>query len=250
MDVFYEIHHNLPREGPGRDEDTLRALSMIAPHLPKTPRILDIGCGPGMQTIALAKHTDGFVVALDRHPPFLEQLNIRAAQAGVSDRIRTVEGTMTALPFDLGSFDLIWAEGAIYIIGFESGLHRWRSLLKPEGCMAVSELTWHVDDPAPEAKHFWSEAYPAMRNNEDNRRMIVEAGYRELGHFHLPPEAWWTYYYTPIEERIEALRCRYGNDAIALQTLDEECAEIALYRNHHAHYGYTFYTMQRCDDAA
>ena len=187
MDVFYEIHSDLPREGPGRDEDTARALRLALPHLPEAPRILDIGCGPGMQTAVLAQQTRGSIVALDRHPPFLEQLTARAAQAGIQDRIQTVEGTMTDMPFEPATFDLIWAEGAIYVMGYEAGLHAWRPLLKPGGCMAVTELTWLVDDPRPEPHTFWREAYPNMRGLKDNQRMIAEAGYRELGHFQLPP---------------------------------------------------------------
>jgi ubiquinone/menaquinone biosynthesis C-methylase UbiE len=42
--------------------------------LPEKPRILDVGCGPGMQTVELAKLSDGQIVALDAHEPFLEQL--------------------------------------------------------------------------------------------------------------------------------------------------------------------------------
>ena len=247
MDVFYEIHSDLPREGPGRDEDTARALRLALPHLPEAPRILDIGCGPGMQTAVLAQQTRGSIVALDRHPPFLEQLTARAAQAGIQDRIQTVEGTMTDMPFEPATFDLIWAEGAIYVMGYEAGLHAWRPLLKPGGCMAVTELTWLVDDPRPEPRTFWREAYPNMRGLKDNQRMIAEAGYRELGHFQLPPEAWWTHYYEPIEARIALLEGRYADDPVALQTLAEERAEIDLFREHSDQYSYVFYVMQRIE---
>ena len=38
---------------------------------------------------------------------------------------------MDALPFSPGEFDVIWAEGSIYNIGFERGLREWRQYLKP-----------------------------------------------------------------------------------------------------------------------
>jgi len=56
MNLFWEIHSGLPQEGPGDDNSTLKALALI-PDLPSNPSILDIACGPGRQTIALAKQT-------------------------------------------------------------------------------------------------------------------------------------------------------------------------------------------------
>ena len=72
---FWEVHSNLPREGPGDNESTKKAYLMLK-DLPENPRILDIGCGPGMQTIELAKLSGGQIVAVDNHQPFLEQLKI------------------------------------------------------------------------------------------------------------------------------------------------------------------------------
>jgi hypothetical protein len=51
-EIFWEIHSNLPREGPGDDTSTRTAFFMLT-DLPKAPRILDVGCGPGMQTLSL-----------------------------------------------------------------------------------------------------------------------------------------------------------------------------------------------------
>lgn len=69
--IFYEVHSNLPREGPGDNKSTDRAFKALK-NLPPKPRILDIGCGPGMQTIELAKLSCGQIEALDSHQPFLE----------------------------------------------------------------------------------------------------------------------------------------------------------------------------------
>lgn len=77
MDVFFEIHRDLPREGPGNNESTRKAFHLLN-GLPSQPNILDIGCGPGMQTIEIAKMTNGKIIAIDTHEPFLEELNRRA----------------------------------------------------------------------------------------------------------------------------------------------------------------------------
>jgi hypothetical protein len=45
-DVFFEIHADNPREGPGDFNSTKRAF-LAMKNLPGKPKILDIGCGPG-----------------------------------------------------------------------------------------------------------------------------------------------------------------------------------------------------------
>ena len=124
---FWKLHNGLPREGPGDNESTKKAYQMLE-ALPKNPRILDIGCGPGMQTIELAKLSNGRIDALDNHQPFLEQLKRRAEEEGLSEKINAVNGDMFALEYDENSFDLIWCEGAIFVIGFEKGLREWKKL--------------------------------------------------------------------------------------------------------------------------
>ena len=71
-DYFFEIHNNLPREGPGRNDYTQKAYEML-PKL-NNPNILDIGCGPGIPTIHLAKISKGTVIGIDIHQPYLEDL--------------------------------------------------------------------------------------------------------------------------------------------------------------------------------
>ena len=61
---------------------------------------------------------------------------------------------MFNLKFEDGSFDIIWSEGAIFVIGFEKGLREWRRLLTPDGYVAVSELSWLQSDVPKEAKTY------------------------------------------------------------------------------------------------
>jgi SAM-dependent methyltransferase len=134
--VFWDLHSGLPREGPGNNESTRRAFLMLE-ALQGNPRILDVGCGPGMQTIELARQID----ALDNHQPLLDELERRAKDEGVRERINIVNGDMFALNYEDNSFDLVWCEGAIFIIGFEKGLREWRRLLTDNGYLGVSELS-------------------------------------------------------------------------------------------------------------
>ena len=69
--LFYKIYNALPRGGPGNVESTRKAFELL-PDLPDNPNILDIGCEKGIQTIELAKISDGRIVAVDNHRPFLD----------------------------------------------------------------------------------------------------------------------------------------------------------------------------------
>src|SRR5688572_1999640 len=127
--AFFAVHNDMPREGPGDRASMEKALQLAGP-LPAQPDILDIACGPGGQTLDLADLLpDARITALDGYEPFLRQLEARARTAGVLDRISIVHGDMAHLPYEPQSFDLIWCEGAAYIIGFEAALAAWRPLL-------------------------------------------------------------------------------------------------------------------------
>ncbi len=182
---------------------------------------------------------------MDRHAPFLEDLKRRARLSEVSSRIASLQGDMRALPFSDNRFNLIWSEGAIYIMGFEAGLRSWRPLLKESGCVAITEISWLTGEPPEEPKEFWSRNYPAMATIASNRSMAQAAGYEILHHFTIPERDWWTDYYEPLEMKIRALRPKYAESPDALAFLDEEQREIDLFRQHSSCYGYVFYLLKK-----
>lgn len=243
VNIFFEIHSSLPREGPGDNASTRKAYLML-PDLPEKPRILDVGCGPGMQTIELAKLSNGRIDALDNHQPFLDHLKKRAEEEGVSDRINIINGDMFALNYEDKSFDLIWSEGAIYIIGFEKGIREWRKLLTDKGYVVVSELSWLRPDSPEEVRKFFAEGYPGIKTINENLETIKKAGYRIINHFVLPDESWWNNYYIPIAAKIPSLRLKYRDDKEALAILDCEELEMEMFRKYSKYYGYVFYIMQ------
>ena len=243
MQVFFEIHSDLPREGPGDRESTEKALSMMS-DLKKNPYILDIGCGPGMQTLDILDVINCTVVAVDNHQPFLEQLSEKVKQKGVAGRVQIMNADMSSLGFHQETFDLIWSEGAAYIMGFENALRTWKTFLVKHGYLAVSELTWIRPDPPDEVKRFFDEEYPVMKNIESNLETIRHAGYNVVGHFTLPSSAWWDHYYTPIEKKLPALREKYKDNPEALAVVKLHEVEIDIYRKYSDFYGYGFYVMQ------
>lgn len=240
-EIFFEMHQDMPRQGPGDDASTTRALAMAA-DLKPAPRILDIGCGPGAQTLTLARLTSGPITAVDLYGPYLKDLAQRFASAGMADRVETVRASMADLPFAPGSFDLIWSEGAIYIMGFEAGLAHWTPLLAPGGYLAVTEACFLSDNPPAEVTDFWR-AYPDMQHPAERRRQIAAAGLDLVGEFPIPDEAWWANYYTPMQARIAAVRAKYAGDPEVAAHLAGHIREIELRRRFGAHYGYVFFVM-------
>ncbi len=110
LNFLFELHTDLPRAGPGNNESTRKAFKMLK-DLPPCPHILDIGCGPGMQTIELARISGGEIVALDIYQPFLDRIMKNARDQEVADKIKTINKSMFDMKIEKKSFDIIWAEG-------------------------------------------------------------------------------------------------------------------------------------------
>lgn len=244
FDIFLDVQRGLPRQGPGCEESTLRALSLCS-ELPEGADLLDVGCGPGMQTVALAKAVDGDVAAVDIHREYLKELKDRVEVAGIASQIAILAGDMKASPFAPERFDLIWSEGAAYIMGFEKALVEWKRLLKPGGYIAVSELVWLRPDAPTELAEFFGSEYPAMTHVEANLTTIRACGYDSEGHFTLPDAAWWEHYYTPLKAKLPSLRERYAGDSEALSIIDMTEREIEMRRRFPDWYGYEFFVGRK-----
>ncbi len=238
--LFMEVQRGLPRQGPGCAAATRDALALCA-ALPAEPAILDVGCGPGMQTRTLAQATGGTVTAVDLHQEFLDQLDAAAQADGLADRIETRAADMTDLPFDDGAFDLIWAEGSAYIMGVDAALAAWRRLLRPGGYLVFSDMVWFTDAPPDAATAFFAEEYPDMRAAEAVAAAVEQAGYALAGTVPVPDAGWWDDYYTPLEAKLPGLRETHAGDAMALEVIAATAREIDMRRRFGGSYGYMFY---------
>ncbi|WP_461296999.1 SAM-dependent methyltransferase [Streptomyces harbinensis] len=241
-EAFFALHHGLPRQGPGSDATTRRLLALAGP-LPERPRTLNVGCGPGRAALLLAAEAGARVTAVDLHRPFLDELRERAAARGLSDRIRIERHSMTALPYPDGAFDLIWAEGSAYLMGFDAALRSWRRLLAPGGVLVVTECEWATDSPAPRAAAFWAQA-GALRSGERNTAAAEAAGYRVLGVHELPDSDWFEEYYDPLARHADAADPARPGMAQAIAGAREE---IAVRRAHGADYRYRGYVLTPAD---
>ncbi|MCP5044148.1 MAG: class I SAM-dependent methyltransferase [bacterium] len=244
FDILLRIFAPLSQYGPGSDASTLRALAAVA-DLPERPRVLDVGCGPGRQTVALAQQIPASVVGVDllEHP--LRTLAARAQADGLADRVWPVRADMVRLPFPDASFDLVWGEGAIYCMGFLAGLEAWKRLLVPGGTLAVTELSWLGDTRPDGEREFFEKEYPAMLGIADNRALVERAGLELVTDFVLPESDWWDTYYLELEHRLCELEDEdFGDGQFVVDTCKKE---IEVLRASQGTYGYVFYIAQKAD---
>ncbi|MFB6630373.1 GNAT family N-acetyltransferase [Streptomyces sp. NPDC056362] len=240
-DSFFALHHGLPRQGPGSDTTTRRLLALAGP-LPERPRVLDLGCGPGRSALLLAAEAGAEVTAVDTHEPFLAELREAAAARGLGGAVRTLNADMAEPPFPDGSFDLIWAESSVFVLGFDRALTAWRRLLAPGGTLVLTECVWTTGEPGPAARAFWEGHYP-LRTVAGNAEAAVAAGYHVLGTFP-QPEGDWDAYYGPLAARADAADTTVPGMAEAVAGAR---AEIALRREHGADYGYAGFVLRPAD---
>lgn len=244
-EIFFEIFESLPRQGPGDKASTEKAFRMLR-ELPEHPEILDVGCGTGSQTLMLAKLTPGSITALDNHAPFIETLEREIQRGDRAGKIHCVVGDMASMSFKDASFDLIWSEGAAYIMGFGQALEAWKPLLRPNGHMVVSELVWFKEHPPQEIGNFFNEEYPDMKYYKEIYPVLESAGYKVIDYFPLPDASWWTDYYGPAEKKIAEMRQKYRDDE-AQGIFDSFQLEIDMHNRYSKYYGYGFYIMQKKD---
>lgn len=224
LKLLFEVFEDTPRQGPGSVETTRHALRLLPDSL-RVERALDLGCGTGGSTIVLAQDTGAHVTAVDIHPPFLAALRARAGELGIGDRITTVAADM-ANAASLGTgFDLVWAEGSAYSIGFENALRSWRPLLRPGGCLVVTELVWFLAEPAARARGFFAEEYPDMRDEATRINQARDVGYELIGSFRLPAEDWRAYYAGLEAPLHEAISRRGDRDIYTALQLEREIYE-------------------------
>jgi len=246
FEVFFEVQRGLPRQGPGDRDSTTKALA-ICSGLPDKPSVLDVGCGPGMQTMALAEASSGSIIAVDNCQEYLDELRRRVEEASVSDRVEVRNADMAAMDFPEAAFDLIWCEGAAYIMGIREALKAWLPLLRHRGYIAFTELVWLDEHPSEEVAEFFSNEYPAMTSIEAINEVIRDTGYESVSDFTLPDSAWWDDYYTPLEAKLPSLKRKYEGDAEALSVVASSEAEIDMRRRFSHSYGYHFFVGRKVD---
>jgi ubiquinone/menaquinone biosynthesis C-methylase UbiE len=108
--------------------------------------ILDVACGPGIISAALAPRARE-VVAFDLTPEMLTKARRRCADAGLSN-VRFQEGSAPDLPFPDGSFDVVVTRLSIHHFQTpQQPLAEMTRVLKPGGTLVIADV---VSSESPE----------------------------------------------------------------------------------------------------
>lgn len=247
VELIADFYRALEYLGPGSAAHTDLALKLAALDETRPLEVADIGCGTGASALRLAQRLDARITAVDFLPQFLEELQAKALAGGLSGRIAPLACDMYQLPFEAGSLDLVWSEGAIYNLGFGRGVREWREYLKPGGTLAVTEITWLTDRRPQPVCEFWERAYPEIDTAANKLRVLEESGYTPRGYFSLPESCWLENFYRPLEARFDAFLDRHRQSLAARAMVEEQRREIALYRRYGEYYSYGFYVARRVD---
>jgi len=194
--------------------------------LPKMaiPYILDIGCGSGVPTMELAKLSDGEIMAIDTSQTALDRLASKIKKAGLAARVKAVKCSMLNMDFPDLSFDIIWAEGSIAVIGFEKGLKEWRRLLKTGGFLVVHD---------------------ELGDLIEKQRQISKCGYELINHFVLSEDIWWHEYYAPLEKKLNEVRAEHASDQKTIAVFNDEQREIDTFKRDPKSYRSVFFIMRK-----
>ncbi len=239
--ALIELHRGLERQGPGDADFSNYIISQI-PDLPKNPRISDIGCGAGAGALFLAKRFKSKVFAVDFSRDFLNELEDRAKQQRLDHLIETIECDMGHIDWEPGTIDLLWSEGAAYILTFEGALRAWRPLMASNGIAVISEMNYFTSEPPEPVQRFMQHAYPTIGTEQTNAEIIKSSGYELMGIHRLPSKAWWDNYYGPLRDNITSFK--NSNDEVMQTVIHETESEMKLFEEYGEFYGYAFYIMR------
>jgi ubiquinone/menaquinone biosynthesis C-methylase UbiE len=120
-------------------------------------QILDVGCGPGIDTVALAHRVgpSGRVVGVDRDPQMLAAANAYAAAEGVSAWVAHEDADAVALPFHDNAFDACRSERLFqHLLHPEQVLAAMVRVTRPGGLVVVVDTDWGTSQTNSPNPHF------------------------------------------------------------------------------------------------
>lgn len=150
-----------------------------AAALDSTRRVLDVGSGVGGTSRCLATEFGCRVTGIDLTDEYCRAAAILSAKIGLAELVDYRQGDATNLPFDDGSFDVVWTEHVAMNIPDKSRLYReMHRVLKPGGTLAIYDIlagpSGPVLFPVPWAR---TSDTSFLVRPEELRKLLDEAGF-------------------------------------------------------------------------
>lgn len=107
-------------------------------------RVLDVGCGPGLDTCELSRllGPEALIIGIDVDHSHVVAANQRAEDLGLTN-VRHQAGTAERLPFDDHSFDGVRVDRLLQHLDEPAdALREMKRVLAPGGCLVICDTDW------------------------------------------------------------------------------------------------------------
>jgi ubiquinone/menaquinone biosynthesis C-methylase UbiE len=172
-------------EGP----DLVHAKNLVEHAALATGQAIDVGCGAGHLSFALAPSL-ARVVALDPSPNMLATVEKAAAARGLAT-IETRQAGAESLPFADSSFDLACTRySAHHWLRLESALREMHRVLRPRGRLLIIDVLGHeealVDTHLQSMELLRDPSHVRNRSATEWRSLLEAAGFVDIEHVQWP----------------------------------------------------------------
>ena len=148
-----ELARLLELRGQGEDQAAIRNTYLDLLQIAPGERVLDVGCGTGVVTRAVARRvaSSGQVVGVDPSPTMLAVAREIAEREGLAEQIEFQVGDARALPVDDAAFDVVLAITALsHTTDAERAIPELLRAVRPGGRVGVFDIdpeSWIISHP-------------------------------------------------------------------------------------------------------
>jgi cyclopropane fatty-acyl-phospholipid synthase-like methyltransferase len=151
-------------------------------------RVLDAGCGVGGSAVWMARERGARVDGVNINEMQVEKARLGAEERGVGDRVSFHVADYTDVPFDDGTFDVVWAVESVCHTDDENAfLREAKRVLKEDGVLVVAD--GFLGKPREEMTDDENKgvdamlegmAAPSLATVEEFRDSLVEEGFEDV----------------------------------------------------------------------